>query len=175
MRDKKTKTEDFHWAERQRFLTFLFVLLRERWFPFSLMPAFENFFFVSLELAAFSSCGGFPHESVGWRQLSAGWDGEERETPKEREAVSQGMRVWAPVSLHQYPGMPPLSPVKPSTEHPGCIQGDKDQTHPHVWYKLHVTCLGFLFPSRILFSTIILLRLVRDDWPALHTWCEANG
>ncbi|CAB1450842.1 unnamed protein product [Pleuronectes platessa] len=31
-----------------------------------------------------------------------------------------------------YPGMPPLSPAQPSTEHPGCIQGDQDQTLPDV-------------------------------------------
>lgn len=94
-----------------------------------------------------------------------GCDREERETQQEREAVSQGMRVWALVSLHQQPGMPPLSLAKHRKEHPGCIQGDQDQTHLDVCYKFHTSSLGFSFFSWILFAAIILLGLVCDDWP----------
>lgn len=79
---------------------------------FSLMPAFELFFFfvLSLELAAFSSCGGFPHESVGWRQLRAGWDGEERETEGERGCFSR----HACVGSSQSPPVPWDANTQPS-------------------------------------------------------------
>ena len=113
---------------------------------------------------------------VSWMKAAdywVGWRGA-RNTEGERGCISWHAYVGS-VTLHQYPGMPPLSPAQPSTEHPGCIQGDQDQTLPDVWYKLHTSYLGFSFPSRILFAAIILLRLVCDDWPASHSWCEANG
>ncbi|MEQ2175652.1 hypothetical protein GOODEAATRI_020045, partial [Goodea atripinnis] len=52
-----------------------------------------------------------------------GWRAERR-----RERLSLKACVWAPVSLFQCPVMPPLNPAKTSSQHPGCIKGDKKQT-----------------------------------------------
>lgn len=77
---EKTKAEDCDWAERQQFLT-AFCLVPLFWlFPFSLMPAFYIFF---SRLAAFTPCRGFPHESVGWRQLG-GMERREKHRRRER-------------------------------------------------------------------------------------------
>lgn len=141
-------------------------------FAFSLMPAFQIFFPLSLELADFSSCGGFPHDSVRWGQPNAGWDGEERETQEEREAVSEGMRVWAPVSLYQYPGNATTQPSPAQS-----IQVVSRETRTRYILICNVNYTPVVRASHSpagLFAAIILFWLVYDDWPALHTWSEAK-
>lgn len=140
-------------------------------------PLFLKFFLFLWEL--FFSCHWgwqrFPHKSVGCRKLRTGWDREGREIQKEREAVSQGMRVWAPVRLHQYPGMPPLNPAKPAQSIKAVSRDTRTRNILICYENLHASCLGFSLASRILFATIILLRLICDNWPALHSGFDANG
>lgn len=171
MRDKN-KGGRFQWGGALTFPDFLFCCesVGTAHFPF-FDARFWDFFSPchwSCQLVLFV-------EDFLMNLLDERWDGEEREAEAEREkeAGSEGMRVWAPVVLRQYPGMPPLRPTKLRAEHSGCIQGDQDQTLPDGWYKLNTSCLGFLLPSRILFAALIVLPLVINDRPALHRWSEA--
>lgn len=143
-------------------------------FPFSLMPAFENAFFFAIEAGSFfllwriSSWLSWMKAAECW----VGWRGERN--IGERGCISR----HACVGSSQSPLVPWDATTQPSQAQHRAIQAESRESrtrHPHVWYKLHANCLGFSFPSRILLAAIILLRLVCNDWPALHIWYEANG
>lgn len=91
MRDKKERqTISTGWSDSDFWLFFLSCCKSIGCALLSLMPAlrFIYIFIFFWTCQLFRLCVGFPHESVGWRQLSAEWNGEERETEGERGCIS---------------------------------------------------------------------------------------
>lgn len=108
------------------------------------------YFFISWEPAAFSCCGGFPHESFGWRLLfSAESDGEERESQKEREAEYRNSPV--PCDATTLPGQARHRSFRLYAGRPGA------DTSCCVMWVAH-QMFGLSFCSRICFAAITTSR-----------------